>query len=130
MIAQSAPVEAPQQRERMLTHPRQNGITRAVEQLEWRDVRCEVPVADQLLDRLVIAHQDPRLQLIPQPVRVPYAVGAAQRATLDVVQAQARLAVLHHLPGALRQRLDLLSRKQWNESAHASLPWLILIGRA
>ena len=60
-------------------------------------MQLEVPMAYQRLDCFGVGHEGVWLVLIPQAVGVPDTVRAAQRAALDVVQAEAALAVLHDL---------------------------------
>ena len=67
-----------------------------------RHVRLEVPMIHQYFDGLCIRQQGAWLPLIPQPVGVPDAIGAVQGTTLDMVQAEAALAVLNHVAGSLR----------------------------
>lgn len=73
---------------------RQERVSCPVEELQRRDVRPEIPVRHELLNRLGVGSQGTRRALIPEAVRVPDAVGTVQRAPLDVIQAQAALSVL------------------------------------
>jgi hypothetical protein len=107
VVAQLALVEVFQHREGVRSDVRQKRVGGSVEHLNRRHVRLEVPVIDQFFDSLGVAHEGARLSLIPQPVGVTDAVGAVQRAPLDVVEAEAALAVLDDFPGTLRQSVDL-----------------------
>src|SRR5208337_1678061 len=92
----------------------QERIGGPVKELDRRQVGLEVAVTDELLDGFGIAHQGARLALIPQSVGVPDAVGAVQRTALDVVEAQAALAVLDNLTGAIGQARELRLAQEWN----------------
>lgn len=75
-------------------------------------------MTDKLLDGFRVGHQGAPLQLIPEPVSVADAVGAAQRAALGVVQAESALAVLNDFAGTIRQLVELLPTDQRSESVH------------
>jgi|GEM_PF-6507285 len=98
VVGQPAGVQVFQHGEGVRSDRRQERLGRPVEQLHGRDVRREVAVPHQLLDRLGVGHERSRYPLIPQAVGVADAVCAVQRAALDVVEAEAALAVLDHLP--------------------------------
>ena len=101
---------------------RQERVRRAVEKLNRGDVRLEEAVADQPLNRFGVGHQGTRLALVPQAVGVPDAVGAVQRAALNVVQAKPALAVLDHLAGTRWQAFNLFPVQQRDERTHLGLP--------
>lgn len=54
--------------------------------LDRRHVRDEVLMVDQLVHRFGVRHEGTRYPLVPQPVGVADAVGAVQRAPLDVAR--------------------------------------------
>jgi hypothetical protein len=86
----------------MRSNRRQKRVGCSVENLHRCHVRLEVPVTHQLLDGLGVGHEGARHSLIPQALGVPDAVCAVQRATLNVVEAEAALAVLDHFAGTPR----------------------------
>jgi hypothetical protein len=75
-------------------------------------------VVQEILDGVGVVHERTWLPLIPQSVGVPDPVRTVQRATLDVVQAEAALAVLHNFAGTLRQLVDLIPAQQGDTSDH------------
>jgi hypothetical protein len=101
VVGQLALVQVFEHSEGVRPDLRQERIGRPVEQLDRRDMRLEVAVTDQLLNRLGVGHERDGLVLAPQAVGVPDAVGAAQRAALDVVETQAALPVLHYITGTV-----------------------------
>ncbi|WP_232778544.1 hypothetical protein [Carbonactinospora thermoautotrophica] len=102
MVAQAALVQVLQHREQVVFDLWQERVGGAVEDLQRCDVRLEVPVVHQQLNRLSIGHQRPGLAHVPRAVDVADAVRAVQRTTHHMIQRQPRLAVLHHLLRALR----------------------------
>ncbi len=102
MVAQPVPVQVFKYGEGVRPDTRQEGVGGSVEELDRRHVRLEVAVSHQFIGCLSIRHECAGSSLAPQAVGVPDAVGAVQRAILDVVQAQAALSVLDHLTGTLR----------------------------
>jgi len=122
MVGQYAPVEVFQNGEGVRSRGRQERVGGAVEDLQRRDVRPEVTVQDEMFNSVGIGHECSRLALVPQPVGVADAVGAVQRAALDVVQTQPALAVLDHLPGTLGQAVDLMAGEQRYGGWHDESP--------
>src|SRR5262249_14277887 len=102
VIPQPASVKVFEHGEGVRPHRRQERIGGPVEKLERRNVGPEVAVTDERATRLVVRHKSPRLALIPQAVGMADAVGAVQRTALDVIQAQAALAVLDDFAGSVR----------------------------
>jgi hypothetical protein len=123
-FGQRAGIQVFQHREGVRPHGRQERIGRPVEDLQRRGVCPEVAVADQLLDGLGVGHEGTRLSLVPQSVRVPDAVGAVQRAALDVIQAQPALAVFDDIAGADGQAVYLVSAEERYGGGHLVLPGL------
>ncbi|WP_206443140.1 hypothetical protein [Candidatus Protofrankia californiensis] len=126
VVSQLASVEVFQHGEGVRPDDRQERVSRPVEHLNRRHVRLEVTVIDQFLHRLGVGHERTRYPLIPQAVGMPDAVGTVQRAALNVVQAQAALAVLHDFAGLLGQMVDLIPAQQGNTGGHLAnsrIPW-------
>lgn len=123
VVAQSPRIQIFEHRERVGPDLRQERVSGAVEELERRGVRLEVGMGHQLLDGLSVAHDGPRLALVPEAVGVADAEGAVQWAALDVVQAEARLAVLHHFAGARGQLVYLvLAQERYMRAQGQSSP--------
>jgi hypothetical protein len=122
VVPQAPAIEIGQHCQRVRPDSRQKRIRRTVEDLHRGDVRLKVTVADQPLHGFGIGHQRTWLALVPQAVGVPDAVGAVQRATLNVIQAQPALAVLDHLTRTRWQALDLMPVQQRNERTHVGPP--------
>ena len=103
---------------------------KAVAAEHWYQHRTTVEniFRDSKLGAALRHHQGTWLALIPQAVGVPDAIGAVQRAALNVVQAEAALAVLDNFAGALGQTRKLGWRQQWDSGAHVSALPTILIG--
>ncbi|MGH3795275.1 MAG: hypothetical protein ACRDSP_10330 [Pseudonocardiaceae bacterium] len=126
MIGQASLAQIFQHCEGMRPDDRQERVGGPVKHLHRGYVRLEVPVIDQLFDGLGVGHERTWHPLIPQAVGMPDAVGAVQRAALDVVQAEAALAVLHDFASALGQFVDLIPAQQGNASDHLAnsrIPW-------
>jgi hypothetical protein len=75
-------------------------------------------MSNQCFDGLSVGHERSRLAVIPQPVGVPDAVGAIQRAALDVVEGKAGLAVFDDFPRPVGQLLHLVPGEQGDADAH------------
>jgi hypothetical protein len=103
VVGEPPSVKVFQHGKRVRPDDRQKRIGRPVEQLDRRNVRLEIAMGHQRLDRIGITHEGARLILIPQAVGVADAVGAAKWTALDVIQGQAALAVLDHVTSALGQ---------------------------
>jgi len=129
VVAQATPIKVFEHREGMRPHGWQKGIGCPVEELERRDVSLEVAVAHELGHCVGIGQQGARLALIPQALGMADAVGAVQRAALDVVQAQPALAVLDDFAGALGQAGALRWRQQGDNGAHGVLFPTMLNGK-
>ena len=121
VVAEATPIKVFEHGEGVRSHGRQERISRAVEKLERRHVGLEVAVRHELGYGVGIAHLSTWLTLIPQAVGVPDAVGTVQRTTLDVVQAEAALAILDNFAGALGQTGKLRWRQQRDDDTHAVL---------
>ena len=122
VVGQLAPIQVLENGEGVRAHLRQEWFRRAVEQLHRRDVRLKLSVLDQLADRVGVGHQRDRLVLVPQSVGVPDAVRTPERTPLNVVQAQAALAVLHDLLRTCGQPGDLIAAEQGYRRDHGLSP--------
>jgi hypothetical protein len=120
VVGQALLVQRPQHREQVWLDHRQHRVRGAVEQLDRRLVRAEVPVPGQRGDGFLVAHQPPRRLQLEVVEQVPHAVAAVERAADDVVQRQPGLAVLDHVGEGGLHAGDLLAGQQQQWAANSA----------